>query len=222
MIKTSVITAFTVAGLAASTGAATIGAGVGILGQAGANNQVDTPSDGSTDQSRQNLDLSFSVTLDAGTYFADTWEYNSGQAGSVTPYLAVSNGAGGYEMIAVGSLVGVTDGFDVDTTVAFGGSDTFTLTGTTEVFAGITNPPEAGSQNPVYTNLASGGLMDHDNNVDGAISLAVLGGTVDGFGHSNLPRSYAFSVNVEAVPEPSPVLLFGLGGVLLFGMRRRR
>lgn len=222
MIKTSIITAFTVAGLAVSAGAATIGAGVDILNLAGPNNQVDTPSDGATDQSRQNLDVSFSVTLDAGTYIADTWDYNAGQTGSVTPYLATRNVAGGYDIIAVGSLVEVSGGFDVDTTVAFGGSDTFTLTGSTEVFAGITNPQEAGSQNPVYTNLASGGFMDHDNNVDGLLSPAVLGGTVDGFGHGNLPRSYAFSVNVEQIPEPSSVLLFGLGGVLLFGMRRRR
>ena len=92
----------------------------------------------------------------------------------------------------------------------------------TELFAGIVNPTEAGSQNPVYTNLASGGMMDHDNNADGNLSPAVVGGAVDGFGHSNLGRSYAFSI--EVVPEPSSIVLLItalVGGAVAFQLRRR-
>ncbi len=224
-IKSPFIAAVTAVGLAISADAATIGAGVGILTLPGANNAFDTSSDGSNDQSRQNLDETFFVTLPAGTYTATSWQYNAGQTGSVTPYLAILTGSDSYQIIAVGDLQTITGGFGLDTTVAFGGSSsTFTLGASTNVYAGITNPKQIGSQNPILTNLASGATVDHDNNVDGNMSPAVLGGTVDGFGHANLGRSYAFSVNVVPVPEPTSALFsaFGLAGTLLFGTRRRR
>jgi hypothetical protein len=94
----------------------------------------------------------------------------------------------------------------------------------TELFGGIVNPTEAGSQNPVYTNLASGSTVDHDNNADGLLSPAVVGGTVDGFGHGNLARSYAFSIDVQKVPEPSSIaatLLLSCVSVLMLRRRRR-
>ena len=211
------------AGLAISANAATVGAGVGILTQAGANNAFDTPSTGTSDQSRQNLDDKFFVTLPAGTYKATTWQYNAGQSGQVTPYLAVLTGADAYQIVAVGSTQTITGGFGVNTTVTFGGSSTFTLGAATNLYAGITNPKVAGSQNPINTNLASGGTVDHDNNADGNMSPAVLGGAVNGFGHANLARSYAFSINVDPVPEPTTALLSSLGIVgLLYGTRRRR
>ena len=80
-----------------------------------------------------------------------------------------------------------------------------------------------GSQNPIYTNIGSGGFMDHDNNQDGLLSPAVVGGTVDGFGFANLGRSYAYSIEVEQIPEPSAAIfsllgllgLFFLGGLIL-------
>lgn len=221
--QSSLFVAVATAGLAMSAHAVTIGAGVGILQAAGANNAFDTPSNGTTDQSRQNLDDSFFVSLPAGTYQATIWEYNAGQAGSVTPYLAILTGSDAYEIIAVGSPRDITGGFGVDTTVAFGGSDTFTLASATNVYAGITNPKLPGSQNPINTNLASGRTVDHDNNADGNMSPAVVGGSVTGFGHANLSRSYAFSINVDPIPEPTSALLSSLGVVgLLFGTRRRR
>ena len=74
----------------------------------------------------------------------------------------------------------------------------------------------------MYTNLNSGSTVDHDNNADGAMSPAVLGGAVDGFGHANLARSYAFSIDVNVVPEPSAAFsmmaLLGLAGL---AVRRR-
>jgi hypothetical protein len=158
----------------------------------------------------------------AGEYVGSTFSFNAGQTGSVIPYIAASTGDDTYEILAVGSQVDIdTSGFDVDTTVPFGGSS-FTLAAETELFAGIVNPAEAGSQNPIYTNLASGETVDHDNNADGAMSLAVVGGAVDGFGHANLGRSYAFSIDVNQVPEPSSVLLIVSGLVMIGLMRRRR
>lgn len=217
----SIISASIACGLIVNAGAATIiGAGPGILSLEGANNAVDTPSDGTTDQSRQNLDDTFTATLAAGVYSINSFSYQAGQTGSVIPYLAKLTSADTYEILGVGDQIDVTT-LDADVTVAFGGSNQFTLSESTEVYAGIVNPTGAGSQNPIKTNLASGSTVDHDNNADGLISPAVVGGTVDGFGHANLSRSYAFSVEVDAVPEPSSALL-SLLGVAVIGFRRRR
>lgn len=211
--------------LAADVGAATIGAGIGILDLAGANNTFDTPSDGTTDQSRQNLDQTFTVTLQPGVYQASSWSFRAGQTGSVTPYVARATGPDSYIVLAAGSLVDVAaNDLDVDMTVAFGGTDTFTLDAPTEIFGGIVNPKVAGSQNPVYTNLASGSTVDHDNNADGNLSEAIVGGTIDGFGHANLGRSYAFSIEIDPIPEPSPLLLAAVAalGAGVVVRRRRR
>ena len=116
----------------------------------------------------------------------------------------------------------VSELLDLDLTLPFGGTS-FSLTSSTEIFGGIVNPTVAGSQNPIYTNLASGSQMDHDNNADGLLSPAVVGGTVDGFGHANLARSYAFSIEVDPVPEPSTAILLTmvLAGLAFFRMRLR-
>jgi hypothetical protein len=202
--------------------AETVGAGVGVLNLAGANNTVDTPSDGTTDQSRQNVDISFTATLGAGEYVGTNWSYRAGQVGSVIPYLALRTGDHSYEILSVGTQVDVgADGLNADVTLPFGGSS-FTLDAPTEIFGGIVNPTVPGSQNPIYTNLASGSLMDHDNNADGMLSPAVVGGTVDGLGHTNLARSYAFSIDVALVPEPSAALsMIVLTGITGTVMRRR-
>jgi hypothetical protein len=209
-------------GLVGTAQAETVGAGIGILDLPGANNTFDTPSDGTTDQSRQNVDISFTATLGAGEYMGTNWSYRAGQTGSVIPYLALRTGDHSYQILAVGNQVDVgTDGLNLDVTVPFGGSS-FTLAAPTEIFGGIVNPKVPGSQNPIYTNLASGSLMDHDNNADGNLSPAVVGGTVDGLGHTNLARSYAFSIDVAVVPEPSAALsMMTLMGITGLVMRRR-
>ena len=218
--QVSVSVAVTVAvSFAGNLNAETVGPGVAVLALDGANNTVDTPSDGSNDQSRQNVDLSYSSMLGAGEYAGGDWSFRAGQTGSVIPYLAISTGDHAYEILAVGDQVDIDEaGLDVDMTVPFGGAS-FTLDSETLVFGGIVNPTVDGSQNPVYTNLASGGFMDHDNNADGLLSPAVVGGTVDGLGHTDLPRSYAFSIDI--VPEPSSILLLVLSGLCLLPFRRR-
>ena len=209
--------------LTSTSGAAVIGAGVGILDAEGANNTVDTSSDGTSDQSRVNIDITFTSTLGPGIYEATSWTFQSGQTGSVIPYIAVrtSENPRAYDIIGVGAQVDVAAVTGSPVTVPFGGSS-FELTEETEIFAGINNPPVAGSQNPISTNLAFSGVVDHNNNSQGEIHLPVVGESVDGFGHANLSRSYAFSINVEPVPEPSSMLLLlaSVGGFL--SIRRRK
>ncbi len=225
-LTASLAAAFFAFGLIAGSDGATIGAGVGILQLPNPNNQNDTPTDGTSDQSRTNVDESFTTTLQAGTYNATTWSYNAGQFGTVTPFVAILTGADAYEVIAMGAQVDVTGGFDLDVIgVAFGGSSQFTLAAETTIYAGITNEKLAGNQNPIKTNLNSGFTVDHDNNADGLMQPdpMAVGEPVTGFGHSNLARSYAFSIEVEAIPEPASTLLtmFGLVGLGLATMRRR-
>ncbi|MCP4195451.1 MAG: PEP-CTERM sorting domain-containing protein [Planctomycetaceae bacterium] len=209
-----------VAVLAGSLTAQVVGPGPFLVDEPGANNAVDTPTNGDNDQSRQNVDISYNTLLQPGTYSGSVWSYRAGQTGSVIPYLAISNGDHSYEIVAVGDQVDIDDaGLDQNVTLPFGG-DSFVLDTAKEVFGGIVNPTGIGEQNPIYTNLNSGGLMDHDNNNDGNLSPAVVGGTVDGLGHTNLPRSYAFSINI--VPEPSSILLVVLSGLCLLPLRRRR
>ena len=76
-------------GLISNANAATVGAGIGTLDLEGPNIQVDTPTDGENDQSRQNLDETFTATLGAGEYVGSTFSFRAGQTGSVIPYLAV-------------------------------------------------------------------------------------------------------------------------------------
>ncbi len=221
------IAATVVLGLTSNLTAQTIGAGPGIVGMEG-RIQVDTPSDGVTDQSRLNIDDTFTVTLPAGEYSATSWSYHAGQVGSVIPFLAYETAADVYQLLSSGDQVDVgADGLDADVTAPWGGAN-FTLTEATEVFAGIVNPVGEGSQNPIYTNrdaLDSSGIaatVDHDNNVNGGVSAALDTGVAEGFGHANLPRAYAFSIDVAAVPEPSAGLMaLGLAGWALIKLRRR-
>ena len=174
MILKSFLSLSVAASLIASASAATIGAGVATLSLPSPNNQVDTPTDGTNDQSRQNLDISFTSTLNAGVHQAIEWTFRAGQTGSVIPYLAFQTGGAPvpgtdanrtFQILAVGNQVDVSGAdLDIDMTLPFGGSDVFTLPADTTVFAGIVNPTIIGSQNPIYTNLNSGSFMDHDNN----------------------------------------------------------
>ena len=110
----------------------------------------------------------------------------------------------------------------VNTDVPFGGANnTFTIgEGGATIAAGVQNPSANGHQNSILTDT-SFGITDHANsgNFDDAGSA---GAALDSFGFANLPRTYGFSIEVEAVPEPSTSLLSLIAVAGFCGMRRRR
>ncbi len=215
--KTLLTTCFAMA-LAGSAGAVTVGFGTGLTGV------QDTQSNGGNNQMRQNINITNTVVLQPGTYQATSWDYLAGADsgnGSVTqpvfPFLTAVNGPANHTVLAYGSTIDTEPG--VQSGVAFGGANNvFTLTQATTIAAGVQNTNATGVQNSILTDT-SFGRTDHANsgNFDEA---GGVGNTLDSFGHANLPRTYAFSVEVELIPEPSSLALLGFSGFFL--LRRRR
>lgn len=165
--------------LSTAAHAATIGAGTAIPHDA-----VDTAGA----NPRTNVGESFTLTLDPGIYYVDDWEYAAGQTGLVTPFVATSTGTNAYNVEAVGDEVNVTStGID---SADFGNSNTFIVSSTTTFYAGITN---SSGQNPIYLDNGAG-TTDHDSSPD---PITAIDQSVTGFSNANLPRTYAFALNVE-------------------------
>jgi hypothetical protein len=192
--------------------AQTLGAGTGIPLEL-----VDTANNGP----RINIDEFYTATLNAGTYKATTFSYAAGQDGDAIPFLASLTGANPneYQIIALGGTVNIT-GTPVTQTVPFGGSDTFTLTGQTTVFAGFTNSPTS-PHNPIYLDNNTAATTDHDNVIEVPITSVgqLVGSPSTPMSHANLGRTYAFSIQV--VPEPTGLSLLALGVAALTFVARR-
>ena len=188
----------------------TIGPGTSIP-----NDGVDTPATGG----RINVDQGNSLLLAPGTYRATRFNYDAGVSGDVAPFLAVSNGTNSYQVLALGNTVNVP-AVQTDQSVPFGGSDLFTLSLPTVVYAGISSL----QQNPIFLDEGTAANTDHDAPAGGPLSTVVVGGTIENVSNADLGRSYAFSVNVD-VPEPSSVLglmLTAAAGLILRRGHKRR
>jgi PEP-CTERM motif-containing protein len=171
---------------------------------------------------RNNVDRAYRVTLGPGTYQAALFSFAVGRAGSVTPYLAALNAPGSYTVVALGDTASFAGAGTQ--TVAFGGSDTFSLAVATDIYLGIINPPGS-ADNPIYLDNGTATTTDHDGT-----SLSVIdevGDVVDGFSNPDLGRTYAVAVTVEeaavgggpSIPEPA---VLGLVGLALLGLKRKR
>jgi hypothetical protein len=163
----------------------------------------DTQSNGANNQMRQNINITDTVFLEAGIYHATTWDYqaapDSGTAGvtqPVFPFLTIVNGPANHTVLAFGDTIDTEPGTQND--VPFGGdNDTFTIpAGGATVAAGIQNPSEIGVQNSILTNTGFG-ITDHANSLN-FDEAGGVGNALDSFGHANLPRTYAFSIDVES------------------------
>jgi hypothetical protein len=172
---------------------------------------------------RTNIDLYDAANLAPGQYTATTFSFAAGAVGDVQPFLAIlSSGTAGtstaiYQVIALGNdnNIASSAGYGIHT-VAFGGSDTFSISGSgAEVFAGFTGTT---GNNPVPLDDGTG--ADAHNSPAFPSSDFVVGQNLPAFGYSDLPREYAFSINV-ATPEPSTVAMLGVAGAGL-SLRRRR
>ncbi len=195
--KRTLLTSCLGVALFSDVGAIKIGFGTDLVGV------QDTPAGNSgANQMRQNINITDTVFLPAGTYHATSWEYNAAAASTVQgvtqpvfPFLTIMNGPGNHTVVAFGETIDPDTG--VQTGVSFGGDNhTFTIpAGGATVAAGIQNPSRAGVQNSILTDT-SFGTTDHANsgNFDEAGSV---GATLDSFGHANLTRTYAFAIEVE-------------------------
>ena len=221
--KTSLFSALAALGLFSSANAVTIGFGPALPAPV-----QDTQSNGANNQMRQNINITDTVFLAPGTYQATLWSYlaapdaTNGATQPVFPFLTTMNGVGNHTVVAFGATIDTEPG--ANTGVSFGGiNNTFTIgAGGAEIAAGVQNPSGGSIQNSIMTDT-SFGITDHANslNFDEANSI---GATLDSFGHANLPRTYGFSIEVEAVavPEPSTSLLSLIVVAGFCGIRRRR
>lgn len=188
--------------LITTASAVTIGFGPALTGA------QDTQSDGTNNQMRQNINITDTVFLDAGTYRATTWDYqaaadaSNGATQPVFPFLTIVNGAADHTVLAFGATIDTEPG--IQNLVPFGGGDdTFVVPdGGATVAAGIQNTNADAVQNSILTDT-SFGITDHANggNFDEAGSI---GAALTSFGHGNLTRTYAFSIEVEPVGAPNP------------------
>ena len=163
---------------------------------------------------RTNVDLSNPVLLQAGDYTATFFNYDAGLASDVQPFVASANGVHSYLVLAAGDVRNLA-GASENQTVAFGGSNTFTLGAATTVYAGITSS----GLNPIPFDSLSPGTYTTDHDQSG--SQVFVGQTLASFNAPDNPRRYAFSISV--VPEPSSIVLAvaGIAGLLLAAWRKR-
>lgn len=187
--------------LITGAGAVTVGYGPELTGV------QDTQSDGTTNQMRQNINITDTVFLAEGVYRATTWDYQAaadatnGATQPVFPFITIVNGLSNHTVVAFGATIDTEPG--IQNMVPFGGpNDTFVIgAGGATVAAGIQNTNAPAIQNSILTDTSFGNT-DHANslNVDEAGSI---GATLDSFGHANLVRTYAFSIEVVPADDPN-------------------
>jgi hypothetical protein len=144
-------------------------------------------------------------------------------AGTLTPFVAKLNGAGGagasYDVLAVGTgISGVPDLNNAAFTVA-GTNPTVTLANGETLVAGFHQTGGPGMIAWESPDPSDGDYLTQGN----AIPAGGTGALTADTGWSDLGREYRFNVGAEIVPEPSTSLLLipGLTGLLLFGRRRK-
>lgn len=185
-----------------------------------------TPTFNDTDADIISINRAHSLSLAAGSYQATAFNYQflyaapltPGLGGTVQPLLTTFDGSN-YKVIALGSTIPYSGDTGFLST-PFGGSSTFTLNSTTTVYAGFFwDGTVSLNRNPIGAVAAATGSSFL--RYSGA-NAPLLGNNISGGTGSNLSRLYDFSVNVEAVPEPSTLVLAGVGTLGAIVMWRKR
>lgn len=167
--------------------------------------------------------------LGPGTYNASQFDFFAVTTGTTTPFLAKNsnladpNPSGdidSYSIIASGNsfLAQPVAGTNAVQSVAFGGSNTFTLTDTTKIFAGVSSGKVDNTESNAI-GFIGGSSVDHHNPAPTQFTPTV-GGTIPTFTNPDLGRIYGFNVTVDLVPEPGALSILGIAGLAL--LRRRR
>ena len=183
------------------------------------------------------VDTGNAVTLlSGGQYEATSFEYQfamgagaTGLGGTVQPFLATLSG-GAYTPIALGSVVSYSGTTDWVTTQPFGGSNLFTVSPGTTVYAGFHWVDVSGDTAASPIGFAgSGSTADFGAAVGWAGNIGgeqpVVNTPLSAFWYLNQTRAYDFDIRVTSVPEPSSLaMLVGLGvaSLLAYAWRRRK
>ena len=154
---------------------------------------TDLPADGGVDSAGtrmniENSDESF-PTLPPGTYNVRDFTYVAGaDTEDLQPFLATNVSGDEYIVIWVGPSEPASGSDDVTTVPYEIGSQQFTLTAATEVYAGFN---AAGPS----VKFGNGGLTDHNNPAVFEIDVDT---EIAAWTNANLGRSYRFGINVES------------------------
>jgi hypothetical protein len=90
----------------------------------------------------------------------------------------------------------------------FGGSNAFTLAAATTAYGGLFwDATTAGDRMPVGFDNGVGSSFIRF----GGANPPVIGNPISGGAQGGFSRTYDFSINVQIVPEPSTIVLLGIG-----------
>jgi len=180
------------------------------------------------------VDLNNPQVFAAGAYVAGPFNYQFSNilgtpAGTITPLILISNGGNSYTPVAVGAPV-TYGGPTAFISTPFGGSDTFSLSAPTTVYAGLYWSDPGGSpftdQMPVGFNDTIGSSLDlySEPPGHGGANVPVVGTPISfggtGGAEGIFTRTYDFSIGGTGVPEPSSFVLATIGALGMIGWLR--
>jgi hypothetical protein len=165
---------------------------------------------------RTNIEEQF-VTLPRGQYMVTSFQYtgHAGASGTVVPFLSLSTAVNNYTPIWVGPSQVAAAGAVVPNSYAIG-SQIFTLAANTDVYAGF----NANGFSVGHTDPDGPSTTSHN----GSPMALVVGTPLGVMTNPDLPRNYAFSISVLAIPEPASIAAWSLMGLvgLSFAVAYRR